>query len=142
MLIQSIAPRYIYKYAKQTYSPLDQDIVREMWVLGNLKEQMHLADEENAERLKEKGVSRPERLAPLIEEDEPGADTSMETKKGSGSAKWSSGADQELVDVELSELPTSHIVPVESMPIPISPARPGHGRSQTQLSYYSASDIP
>lgn len=38
-----IAPRYIYKYAQQTYWPLDKQIVREMWVAGDLKDRLGIS---------------------------------------------------------------------------------------------------
>ncbi|KAH9910954.1 uncharacterized protein B0H18DRAFT_1218567 [Fomitopsis serialis] len=34
------APRFIVKYIKSAYMPLDRDIVREMWVMGDLKDQL------------------------------------------------------------------------------------------------------
>jgi phospholipid-translocating ATPase len=36
------APRFIVKYWSTVYQPLDKDIVREMWVEGNLKDQLGL----------------------------------------------------------------------------------------------------
>lgn len=35
-----IGPRFIVKFASSTYYPLDRDLVREMWVLGDLKDQL------------------------------------------------------------------------------------------------------
>ena len=35
-----LAPRFIVKYFKTVYLPLDKDIVREMWVKGDLKDQL------------------------------------------------------------------------------------------------------
>ncbi|KAK7023178.1 P-type phospholipid transporter [Favolaschia claudopus] len=35
-----LAPRFIIKYYATVYHPLDKDIVREMWVLGDLKDQL------------------------------------------------------------------------------------------------------
>ena len=38
-----IAPRFIVKYWSTVYFPLDKDIVREMWVKGDLKDQLGLS---------------------------------------------------------------------------------------------------
>jgi phospholipid-translocating ATPase len=44
LLIVSLtsAPRFIVKYWKAVYYPLDKDLVRELWVEGNLKDQLGL----------------------------------------------------------------------------------------------------
>lgn len=34
------APRFLYKYASSAYAPLDKDIIREMWVGGDLKDRL------------------------------------------------------------------------------------------------------
>lgn len=34
------APRFLIKYFKSVYLPLDKDLVREMWVIGDLKDQL------------------------------------------------------------------------------------------------------
>ncbi|TRM59777.1 hypothetical protein BD626DRAFT_408683 [Schizophyllum amplum] len=34
----ALIPRFVVKFLKTSYSPLDKDIVREMWVLGDLKD--------------------------------------------------------------------------------------------------------
>ncbi|KAG8963186.1 hypothetical protein FRC03_003280 [Tulasnella sp. 419] len=36
----AIAPRFILKFAQQAYIPLDKHIVREMWVMGDLKDRL------------------------------------------------------------------------------------------------------
>ncbi|CAA7270411.1 unnamed protein product [Cyclocybe aegerita] len=46
----SLAPRFIVKYWKTVYTPLDKDIVREMWVKGDLKDRLgisHRKDKKN-----------------------------------------------------------------------------------------------
>jgi phospholipid-translocating ATPase len=37
-----LAPRFLFKFFKSTYMPLDKDIVREMWVVGDLKDRLGL----------------------------------------------------------------------------------------------------
>ncbi|KAL1740994.1 hypothetical protein HDZ31DRAFT_46374 [Schizophyllum fasciatum] len=36
----ALIPRFVVKFCKTAYSPLDKDIVREMWVLGDLKDNL------------------------------------------------------------------------------------------------------
>lgn len=40
MLTRFSGPRFLVKFITSTYMPLDKDIVREMWVLGDLKDQL------------------------------------------------------------------------------------------------------
>ncbi|OJT03153.1 Phospholipid-transporting ATPase DNF1 [Trametes pubescens] len=39
-VVIALGPRFIVKFVTSTYMPLDKDIVREMWVLGDLKDQL------------------------------------------------------------------------------------------------------
>ncbi|KAI9057700.1 phospholipid-translocating P-type ATPase [Trametes sanguinea] len=39
-VVIALGPRFIVKFATTTYWPLDKDIVREMWVLGDLKDRL------------------------------------------------------------------------------------------------------
>ncbi|KAJ6598151.1 phospholipid-transporting ATPase 1 [Mycena vulgaris] len=39
----ALAPRFIVKYLATVYAPLDKDLVREMWVKGDLKDQLGLS---------------------------------------------------------------------------------------------------
>lgn len=57
-----IAPRYIAKSISQIYFPLDKDIVRELWVSGNLKEQLGI-------RRRFRKNQTPEELSPFTEGD-------------------------------------------------------------------------
>ncbi|PCH37130.1 phospholipid-translocating P-type ATPase [Wolfiporia cocos MD-104 SS10] len=41
-VIIALAPRFLVKFVKSAYMPLDKDIVREMWVLGDLKDRLGL----------------------------------------------------------------------------------------------------
>ncbi|KAJ7028850.1 phospholipid-transporting ATPase 1 [Mycena alexandri] len=38
----ALTPRFVIKYLATVYAPLDKDIVREMWVMGDLKDQLGL----------------------------------------------------------------------------------------------------
>ncbi|OBZ77329.1 Phospholipid-transporting ATPase DNF1 [Grifola frondosa] len=39
-VVIALAPRFLVKFVTSTYKPLDADIVREMWVMGDLKERL------------------------------------------------------------------------------------------------------
>ncbi|OSX62305.1 hypothetical protein POSPLADRAFT_1181423 [Postia placenta MAD-698-R-SB12] len=39
-VVVALAPRFVVKFLKSAYMPLDRDIVREMWVLGDLKDRL------------------------------------------------------------------------------------------------------
>ncbi|KAH9837972.1 phospholipid-translocating P-type ATPase [Rhodofomes roseus] len=39
-VVIALTPRFLVKYFKSAYMPLDRDIVREMWVMGDLKDQL------------------------------------------------------------------------------------------------------
>ncbi|KAI0635354.1 phospholipid-translocating P-type ATPase [Trametes polyzona] len=39
-VVIALGPRFLVKFFKSTYMPLDKDIVREMWVLGDLKDRL------------------------------------------------------------------------------------------------------
>ncbi|TFK47398.1 phospholipid-translocating P-type ATPase [Heliocybe sulcata] len=39
-VVLALAPRFLVKFVSTTYFPLDKDIVREMWVMGDLKDRL------------------------------------------------------------------------------------------------------
>ncbi|KZT06691.1 phospholipid-translocating P-type ATPase [Laetiporus sulphureus 93-53] len=49
-VVVALAPRFIVKFVKSTYRPLDRDIVREMWVLGDLKDRLGLERRRNKKK--------------------------------------------------------------------------------------------
>ncbi|KAI6101652.1 hypothetical protein EDD16DRAFT_1648774 [Pisolithus croceorrhizus] len=42
-VLVALAPRFIYKFVRSTYAPLDKDIVREAWVGGDLKDRLGIS---------------------------------------------------------------------------------------------------
>ncbi|KAG6829409.1 hypothetical protein H0H92_004611 [Tricholoma furcatifolium] len=62
----ALAPRFIIKYAKTVYTPLDKDIVREMWVKGDLKDQLGLGH--RRDRKMRKDDQRNLEAAPMFQE--------------------------------------------------------------------------
>src|SRR6267154_3399809 len=59
-----LAPRFLIKFFKSTYMPLDKDIVREMWVGGDLKDRLGIRHRKES---KNKRVSDLE-TAPMFRE--------------------------------------------------------------------------
>ncbi|OCH91758.1 phospholipid-transporting ATPase 1 [Obba rivulosa] len=51
-VVISLAPRFLVKYVSSVYLPLDRDIVREMWVMGNLKEQLGISHRRDQKKTK------------------------------------------------------------------------------------------
>ncbi|KAJ7687726.1 hypothetical protein B0H17DRAFT_1332344 [Mycena rosella] len=69
--IIALVPRFIVKYMATVYSPLDKDIVREMWVKGDLKDQLGLLHRNGKQRHGHgpDGVQEPE-TAPMFSSDQ------------------------------------------------------------------------
>jgi len=49
-VVIALAPRFLIKFVSTSYRPLDRDIVREMWVLGDLKDRMGVVHRKNRKR--------------------------------------------------------------------------------------------
>ncbi|KAJ7489061.1 phospholipid-transporting ATPase 1 [Mycena latifolia] len=68
----ALAPRFIVKYLATVYAPLDKDIVREMWVKGDLKDQLGLSHRNGKRRRGDgrglHGAQEPE-TAPIFSSD-------------------------------------------------------------------------
>ncbi|KAJ7690588.1 hypothetical protein B0H14DRAFT_3175767 [Mycena olivaceomarginata] len=61
-----LAPRFIAKYYSTVYNPLDEDIVREMWVVGDLKDQLGLQHRNGKRRGGAHAVQEPSETAPMF----------------------------------------------------------------------------
>ncbi|KAJ7749855.1 hypothetical protein B0H14DRAFT_438518 [Mycena olivaceomarginata] len=61
-----LAPRFIAKYYSTVYNPLDKDIVREMWVMGDLKDQLGLQHRNGKRRGGAHAVQEPSETAPMF----------------------------------------------------------------------------
>ncbi|KAI0354121.1 phospholipid-transporting ATPase 1 [Trametes cingulata] len=57
-VVIALGPRFLVKFIKTSYMPLDKDIVREMWVLGDLKDRLGI--KHRRERKKESEISQHE----------------------------------------------------------------------------------
>ncbi|KLO12310.1 phospholipid-translocating P-type ATPase [Schizopora paradoxa] len=51
-IVAAIGPRYVVKFISTSFMPLDRDIVREMWVLGDLKKQLGIKSRKEQKRAK------------------------------------------------------------------------------------------
>ncbi|KAG2004863.1 phospholipid-translocating ATPase [Coprinopsis cinerea AmutBmut pab1-1] len=63
-----LAPRFIQKYISTVYFPLDKDIVREMWVKGDLKDQLGIGHRKKGKLRKETTSASSLEAAPMIHE--------------------------------------------------------------------------
>jgi hypothetical protein len=111
------------KYIQQAYFPKDQDIVREMWVVGALKHQISVEDRISHFREQSGQSNKPRsnsRLGTVKEEDELPRSPMM----------------MQQPDLEMSEMHSQG--PLKPPP----PLTEGHfRRPSSALSYYSASEI-
>lgn len=135
----SSAPRYLYKYARRTYYPLDKDIVREMWVQGDLKSQLGLGP-------RNKFGSRSESIS-LFKKGHHSNDSEMElhsTRRYEPtptrdplsppqSQDWGAVSKESVTTQYPLQPPISH---------PISGRSPSPATAGDRYSYYSATEIP
>ncbi|KAJ6607681.1 phospholipid-translocating P-type ATPase [Mycena sp. CBHHK59/15] len=63
----ALAPRFIVKYLATVYAPYDKDIVREMWVKGDLKDQLGISHRNGKKRHGPRHAQEPE-TAPMFSE--------------------------------------------------------------------------
>ncbi|OJA07656.1 hypothetical protein AZE42_09081 [Rhizopogon vesiculosus] len=134
----ALAPRFLIKFFKSTYMPLDKDIVREMWVGGDLKDRLGIRHRKES---KNKFVVDLE-TAPMFREpharsaSELAAQLSYEpttARSPAGSDGSRKGAiNNSSYSTELGASQDKFLNPHESGVAAVSPSP----------SYYSASDIP
>ncbi|KAG0701867.1 hypothetical protein DFH29DRAFT_924776 [Suillus ampliporus] len=134
-VLVALAPRFLIKFFKSTYMPLDKDIVREMWVGGDLKDRLgirhrkeskntRIADLETAPMFREPHARSASELA-MQQAYEPTAARSPAGSDVSRKSPDDNSADA-IELVSRSELPNPHETEDTVSPNP---------------SYYSASDI-
>ncbi|KAF8628303.1 hypothetical protein AX17_006006 [Amanita inopinata Kibby_2008] len=73
-VLVALAPRFVVKYFKTVYYPLDKDIVREMWVKGDLKDQLGIRHRKAS---KTKRVAGNLEGAPMFREQHSGSPSEM-----------------------------------------------------------------
>ncbi|KAI5994780.1 phospholipid-translocating P-type ATPase [Pisolithus albus] len=71
----ALAPRFIYKFVRSTYAPLDKDIVREAWVGGDLKDRLGIGH-----RKMSKSKHSDLEAAPMFRDPHPEADETSQDR--------------------------------------------------------------
>ena len=139
-----LAPRFTVKFVSTVFFPLDKDIVREMWVMGNLKDRLGI---KHRKEKKDRGPSpRNLEAAPMIHEQHTRSTSELSAHHTYESALAVAiapeiGTSQYSLPSELLLSSTKQDSQSSLTPMPpTSPTR--FDNVSPQLSYYSASDIP
>ncbi|KAF9524901.1 phospholipid-transporting ATPase 1 [Crepidotus variabilis] len=146
-----LAPRFIVKYWTSSYYPLDKEVVREMWVIGNLKDQLGISH--RRARKSQLEPEHPLESAPMFG-DHNRSLSELEHARDYGAAHelspdfGNTPTDTPLM-TQTRDLPSREPNPplVSGTPEQLSAPQPsyhyGHRTGVSpQPSYYSASDIP
>ncbi|KAJ6564618.1 hypothetical protein B0H19DRAFT_1141557 [Mycena capillaripes] len=154
----ALAPRFIAKYYTTVYMPLDKDIVREMWVLGDLKDQLGLTHR-NGKRRRGARSAMQEESAPMFS-DHHGRSVSEFSTQYEPANLSSPGTTTTGIPLTTMHQPYSDTTPPNEeqgqylyAPQPrqgqlgkSSPASPGRGGHEDPASphgsYYSVSELP
>ncbi|KAG9309612.1 hypothetical protein JVU11DRAFT_10273 [Chiua virens] len=134
----ALAPRFLYKYASSAYWPLDKEIVREMWVNGDLKDRLGIRHRKAS---KNKGTYDLE-TAPMFRE--PHARSTSEVNLSHvyepRGVPPESDVDEkrpgEYANETLDAERTTPLIHVGALDIPTEQTTSPH------VSYYSSNDIP
>jgi len=139
-----LAPRFTVKFVSTVFFPLDKDIVREMWVMGDLKDRLGI---KHRKEKKDRGPSpRNLEAAPMIHEQHTRSTSELSAHHTYESTLAVAmapeiGISQYSLPSELLLSSTKQDSQTSLMPMPsTSPTR--FDTVSPQLSYYSASDIP
>ncbi|KAG5734631.1 putative phospholipid-transporting ATPase DNF1 [Termitomyces sp. T112] len=154
----ALAPRFVVKFFTTVYTPLDKDIVREMWVLGDLKDQLGL----KRRRAKKKKQIIPE-AAPMFQAQhnrsltemssmhnryEPVVNSSPGPKDSTRQTYLDTPPMSQTNDLPIPNIQYAHVrndlgQATHLSPIPASPAGSRFDMNPSpQPSYYSASGLP
>ncbi|KAG8918881.1 hypothetical protein FRC01_001607 [Tulasnella sp. 417] len=136
----SLAPRYLYKYAARTYHPLDKDIVREMWVQGDLKDRLGLNHRGKTNSRSEKlSLFRKHHLSNESEMELPTRGVYEPTMNRSPvePQEWAAPKDNSGATLNPIQPPTSHNRADDGRPL-----TPGSPAADNRYSYYAASQLP
>lgn len=132
-VLVALAPRFLIKFFKSTYTPLDKDIVREMWVGGDLKDRLGIRHRKES---KNKHVDL--ETAPMFREPHARSASELALQQGYEPTVPRSpvGSDRKSPDDNSAD--TIEQLSKAALPNP-------HDTDDTvspNPSYYSASDIP
>lgn len=119
-VILALGPRFIVKFVREAYFPTDRDIIREAWVVGDLKDHLGIKHRRSSKGPTTSQMEGASLFRPHLR----------------GASDNSSDQEPETYRPVVSPVPNS---PKSSSPAELGqPAR----RQPTAMSYYSASDIP
>ncbi|KZV96713.1 phospholipid-translocating P-type ATPase [Exidia glandulosa HHB12029] len=142
-VVVAIGPRYFIKFVQQAYFPIDRDIVREAWVMGDLKDRLGIAHRKDRKRRAMVDVEHQEMLGAV---DPPSHTTTMDDGRGGyAPAALHSPAGYgrpQHFDMNVTR-PSTDPYGIETHPGQELEMPRHHNRMQpSAMSYYSASDIP
>ncbi|KAL0581269.1 phospholipid transporting ATPase [Marasmius crinis-equi] len=143
--VVALAPRFLCKFIMSAYFPLDKEIVREAWVMGDLKDQLGIKHRKGKSRRAQNVSNNSLEAAPMFHQ-RTGSELSIHAPYEPTRAS----SPQPYVPVSLAAPyvdtpPTSRGLEVPGSAQDPSPhsLSPSPGPSSPQRgSYYSASDIP
>lgn len=133
-VLVALAPRFLTKFFKSTYMPLDKDIVREMWVIGDLKDRLGIRHRKES---KNKHVVDLE-TAPMFREPHArsASELALQQSYEPTSSRSPAGSDRKSPDD--NDADAIELVPQSALPNPYNT----EDSVSPSPSYYSPSDIP
>lgn len=138
-IILAIAPRFIYKYVMQTYDPLDKELVREMWVQGDLKDRLGLSH-----RTRRRGPTN--ETTSFFRDHRSANDSEIELdSRGYYDAPTTDSLPNEFPLEKEKEVSSLAVVPQLAVNVSYhgdNLPSPALSSPDPRLSYYSSSDIP
>ncbi|KAF8221432.1 phospholipid-translocating P-type ATPase [Tricholoma matsutake] len=147
----ALAPRFIIKFVKTVYIPLDKDIVREMWVIGDLKDQLGISHRKA--RKERQGGHKTLEATPMFQHNRSTSDLSISgdryepTVPTVAPTPYRSPSRSPMPNY-MDSTPTIHAndLPIQQTHLMPNPHDEGAGLSPSSTSrissYYSASDLP
>ncbi|KAJ7054208.1 phospholipid-transporting ATPase 1 [Mycena amicta] len=140
----ALAPRFIVKYYVTVYHPLDKDIVREMWVKGDLKDQLGLSHRNGKKRrVLDRSSSQEPETAPMFSDQHARSLSELSTHQYEPANTSSPGITPGMA----TAIPYSDTTPPnEEQAQYLYAPQPQHQRQVSPTSprgsYYSVSELP
>ncbi|CDO76204.1 hypothetical protein BN946_scf184819.g4 [Trametes cinnabarina] len=129
-VVIALGPRFLVKFVRTTYWPLDKDIVREMWVLGDLKDRLGIPHRRDRKKESELSQHEEDYDTPPIPR------TSISDGSPRPTAPLIAGESPRPEKLE------EGLYDHSGSPTPSARAQMSASPSLQRLSYYSASGIP
>ncbi|KAJ7176874.1 phospholipid-transporting ATPase 1 [Mycena filopes] len=147
----ALTPRFVIKYLATVYAPLDKDIVREMWVKGDLKDQLGLTHRNGKRRGgAHPAYSQEPETAPMFSDNHARSLSELSTHQYEPANTSSPGTTPAGVPTSSRHQPYTDTTPPneaeQSQYLYAPQPQQGHARAKSptspQGSYYSVSEIP